>query len=274
MNISAKKAMILLASIVGYGTFMYLLNEAGYISDGGFLFPTFLVSVGLLYYYHVEEPNNFFSYYEDHKKITNWNKSVLFVYAKLIEIDGNVSQKELALVKRILKKDMADNYMPEHYLFLKSSLGVTAEIRHPLRDIFENFGSSYCMLFMSNLVRLAATDGLMTEKEELFILNIAKQLKIGKRAYNSILERHSFITEAEWKRKSSAPKMKFTSSSRAYKVLGISNNASFEEIKKAYRDLVKIHHPDKIRSKALKQSAKQQFQVIQEAYETIKKEKG
>ena len=50
-----------------------------------------------------------------------------------------------------------------------------------------------------------------------------------------------------------------------YKILGIEPNASPEEIRKAYRVLVKKYHPDKNPSAA----AAQKFLEIQAAYEQL-----
>lgn len=47
-----------------------------------------------------------------------------------------------------------------------------------------------------------------------------------------------------------------------YRILGINKNATPEEIKKAYRKLASIHHPDK-------GGSKEEFQKIEEAYRTL-----
>lgn len=51
-----------------------------------------------------------------------------------------------------------------------------------------------------------------------------------------------------------------------YKVLGVTKNASQEEIKKAYRKLAKQHHPD---SNSNNPNAEAKFKEINEAYETL-----
>ena len=51
-----------------------------------------------------------------------------------------------------------------------------------------------------------------------------------------------------------------------YKVLGISRGASEEEIKKAYRELARKHHPD---LNPNDKSAKEKFQAVQQAYEAL-----
>ncbi len=52
-----------------------------------------------------------------------------------------------------------------------------------------------------------------------------------------------------------------------YKILGVDKNASTDEIKKAYRQLVKKYHPD---SGDSAEKSKEKFQEISEAYEVLK----
>ncbi|MBK5253665.1 MAG: J domain-containing protein [Peptostreptococcaceae bacterium] len=60
----------------------------------------------------------------------------------------------------------------------------------------------------------------------------------------------------------------------AYEVLGVSKNASTEEIKKAYRDLVKRYHPDKYQNNPLADLAEEKLQEINEAYDYLEKNHG
>lgn len=56
-----------------------------------------------------------------------------------------------------------------------------------------------------------------------------------------------------------------------YEVLGVSENASDEEIKKAYRKLAKQYHPDNYVDNPLKDLAAEKMKSINEAYDTIQK---
>ncbi|MBR4951154.1 MAG: DnaJ domain-containing protein [Clostridia bacterium] len=59
--------------------------------------------------------------------------------------------------------------------------------------------------------------------------------------------------------------------SNPYEILGVSENASDEEIKKAYRKLAKQYHPDNYVDNPLKDLADEKMKAINEAYDQIQK---
>lgn len=59
-----------------------------------------------------------------------------------------------------------------------------------------------------------------------------------------------------------------------YEVLGVSENASEEEIKKAYRTLVKQYHPDRYSDNPLKDLADEKLREINQAYDSIMNNNG
>ncbi|MDD6551260.1 MAG: J domain-containing protein [Lachnospiraceae bacterium] len=54
-----------------------------------------------------------------------------------------------------------------------------------------------------------------------------------------------------------------------YEVLGVSPNATDEEIKHAYRELSRKYHPDANQNNPLKDLAEEKFKQVQEAYSEI-----
>ena len=56
----------------------------------------------------------------------------------------------------------------------------------------------------------------------------------------------------------------------ALKVLGLSQGATQEEIRSKYRELTKLHHPDKVKgTQEEKEAAQEKFVQIQQSYEKL-----
>ncbi len=61
--------------------------------------------------------------------------------------------------------------------------------------------------------------------------------------------------------------------SNPYQILGVTPNASNEEIKKAYRELSRKYHPDSYVDNPLSGLAEEKFKEVQEAYDQIMKDR-
>ena len=59
-----------------------------------------------------------------------------------------------------------------------------------------------------------------------------------------------------------------------YEVRGVSPNASEEEIKAAYRELVKKYHPDKYQNNPLADLAEEKLREVNEAYEYLERQRS
>ena len=70
--------------------------------------------------------------------------------------------------------------------------------------------------------------------------------------------------------------MFFKNADSAYKILEIDKSATDAEVKKAYREMAKKYHPDKLQhmDEAYRAGAEEKFRNVQNAYETIQKERG
>ena len=70
--------------------------------------------------------------------------------------------------------------------------------------------------------------------------------------------------------------MFYKDTNSAYAVLEISPSATDDEVRTAYRRMAMKNHPDKVATLGadVQKAAAEKFRQIQEAYETIKKERG
>lgn len=113
-------------------------------------------------------------------------------------------------------------------------------------------------------------DGDLTNNERTFIKMINAYLKLSPTTVNTIIENidRTQRSNREYAKKKAAPRPTIN---KAYGILGITQGASDTEIKKAYRNLVKIHHPDNFAndSEAKQQKAEDRFIEIQKAYESL-----
>lgn len=57
-----------------------------------------------------------------------------------------------------------------------------------------------------------------------------------------------------------------------YEVLGVREGSSIEEIKKAYKELVRKYHPDQYQNHPLSDLAEEKLKEINEAYDTLSKQ--
>ncbi len=115
------------------------------------------------------------------------------------------------------------------------------------------------LLLLRLLFQIALADGQgVSRQEEDAIRRIAALLGLEEAVFRRI--RAEFVREA----------------SGSFDVLGVSPDASPEEITRAYRRLVMENHPDRVASLGPEfvRIAEEKFKAIQEAYEEARREKG
>lgn len=198
---------------------------------------------------------------DDHNQTTqagDFEISLLFLSAVVIKADGKVDQKELDYVRnyfvQMYGKDRANNAF-------KLFKGIINDNSLSTRDVCEQIREHTTIESRTQLLHflfsIAKADGHVAEVEVTTIRNIANYLNINPASFDSLKA------------------MFYDDSDAAYKILEVSKSDDNDTIKKAYRKLVKKHHPDKLRhlgEEHLK-GAQEKFQKIQEAYESIKKER-
>ena len=187
----------------------------------------------------------------------NFPTALMLLSAAIMKADGKVVKSELDYVKSFFKQQFGQA-SGQYILELKDILKRQIPLQQACMDIRASMQPEVRLQLLHYLFGIAKADGHVSDPEVRLIAQIASYLGISQTDFNSIKA------------------MFYKDPNTAYKILGVTENASDDEIKKAYRKLVVKYHPDKIQhlGAEFQAGAKDKFQKIQEAYETIKKERG
>lgn len=217
-----------------------------------------------------------------------WNKGI---FPPQLEMSrDSVLEAYICLAARMMQRDITD--LPGkvsfiHKYFAKYFPGETYKIRESISFSLKNpiqldtvihwiklnlpkkKSHLQIMYFLSGL---AMVDGVMLPGEERLLKEIGDLLELTPGEMQSILAMHRRYEEErrknEQKRTTRPTK---TEVELCAEILGISVHAGIEEIKKSYRKLVKLHHPDRFASEGNQQQAiaQDRFIQIQKAYEIL-----
>ncbi len=185
--------------------------------------------------------------------------SLLVLSAIVIKADGKIDQRELKYVRNYFKSMYGEQRAANAFkLFNEIIKNENISTRQVCLQIKQQMAHASRLQLMHYMFGIAKADGNVTQEEVHTIDKISGYLGISRADFESLKA------------------MFFDSVDNAYKILEITKNASNEEVKKAYRRMVKKHHPDKLQhlGKEHLKGAEEKFRQIQQAYEQIKKERN
>lgn len=193
----------------------------------------------------------------------------LLLIAVVMKADGRVVKSELNHVKKFLLMNFGERQATDLLHVLRDLMARDYSVYDVCRQIRENTNYATRMHLFDFLYSVAAADSYCSPEEEAVLKTIASQLRISSYDYISIHERHTAG-------RASSSASYSQSAKNPYSILGIEESATNEEVKKAYRRLAMKFHPDKVEGLGdeVKKNAEQQFREINEAYETIKNQRG
>ena len=208
---------------------------------------------------------------------TFWLKSLVEIIVLAARVDGSISSKDRRIMIASFKSQLGSAKMKKALIYFDSITEDTSlDLERSCNRLMKVFDVTNSVILLDVIVKVAISDQYLSAKEEDFLNSLCDKLGLPSSSLSSILARRVFVSENNIKQESKQTSFKrgYSSLYTYYKVLGLSDSASFFEVKKSYRDLAKLYHPDKIRNKDLKENAKRQFQEITEAYNIIKNQKG
>ncbi len=205
-----------------------------------------------------------------------FNEALLILGAKLCKADGHVSAEEIVLFKKYFGIDEA-TFPGANKIFMEAALGsdTGVEAAKRLNELLSEQKEPLEYILVG-LMQIAASDGKFHQAEVSFIRRVANEF-----AFTSVeVDRLFLIFEAfNGKDDSNTRKASNGKSDTVLvmnlKILGLEGTLSFKEIKSAYRELVRRHHPDLLRAQGVPVddivNAEQMLKVINGAYEWLER---
>lgn len=184
--------------------------------------------------------------------------SLLVLSSAVMKADGKVMKSELDFVKKFISDNFGIDAVQQASIFLKDILQKPVDVVSVGNQIRINMNPASRLQLLHYLTGIAMADGSVSGSELAVLRQIASALGIPQNDSESIFAMFDKGTEA------------------AYQVLEITKDATDEEVKKAYKRMAVKHHPDKVSSLGpdIQKAAEEKFKKIQQAYDTIKKERG
>jgi DnaJ like chaperone protein len=184
--------------------------------------------------------------------------SLLVLSAAVMKSDGRTLKSELDYVKTFLVRQFGEQHAQAQIQMLKEILKQDVPLREVCLQIRQYMPHAERLQLIHYLFGISKADGHVHQSELDTIASISGYLGVSMADFNSLKA------------------MYFRDTNSDYKILEIEPEASDEDVKKAYRKMAVKFHPDKVAALGdeVQHAAKEKFQKVQEAYESIKKQRG
>lgn len=217
------------------------------------------------------------------KKQANVNEAKFLVslLAKVAKSDGRVSELEARLITQVLD-DLSQKvsgvsgvreYLKEVYNSQKENVDNAYETARNYKRAF-NLNYDTCVARLTFFLNLAYIDGEFNKSEQDVIRNIAYGFGIDKETLDEIIYKFDSFYGSRF----GADRDEVSQENDAFEVLGLSKNASLDEVKARYKELVRQYHPDILmgrgESKEVIERSTKKLQEINEAYGRLKEKFG
>ena len=184
--------------------------------------------------------------------------SLLVLSSAVIKADGKALESEMNVVRDFIRRNFGDAVVDEAMEYLRRLNATQVNIYEVGPQIARYMNYSQRLQLVHYLVQIAIADNQFDQSEKSVLEAIASTIGLSASDASSVIA------------------MFYKDSSSAYAVLEISPSATNDEVTKAYRRMAMKNHPDKVATLGpdVQKAAEEKFRQVQEAYETIKKERG
>ncbi|MBQ0095862.1 MAG: molecular chaperone DjiA [Bacteroidetes bacterium] len=193
--------------------------------------------------------------------------SLMVLSADVIQADGRIMHSEMETMRRFLNQNFGQQAAEEgdsiiRKLFEKRKIEGDAWWRSQINDCCRQIAGVMTLeqrlQLVAYLVSLAKADGRVDQSEITVIKSDAMAMGLSDTDVDQMLG------------------LGGSSLDDAYKVLGVSPDATDDEVRKAYKQMALKHHPDRVQAlgEDVRLAAEKKFQEINEAKERIYKARG
>lgn len=200
-------------------------------------------------------------------------ETVFILMGKLAKVDGRVSEVEVSHVEQfMLKLGMNSDHRLKAIALFKRGASQNFDISHTINEFLALCGSSNNLkqMLLVYLIIMGLSDGQLNSAEESLLKEISGRLGYSESAFLQLLD--MILNQAHF---ANGQTMSVNALEDAYKALGVTQNSSDQEIKRAYRKLMSQYHPDKLMGQGIPEEmisiATEQAKEVQIAYDLIKK---
>jgi DnaJ like chaperone protein len=190
--------------------------------------------------------------------------SLMVLAAHIIQADGKIMHSEMEHVRQFLRQSFGETAVEQGDSILKKLFEYRKEkgeyvwqqqIQQACQEMARQMQHEHRLQLMAFLCEIAKADGNLADVELKALRQVAVNLSLSADVVDQLLHLGGQTIED------------------AYAVLGITKDATDEEVRKAYRKMALQYHPDRVNTlgEDVKAAAQKKFQEINNAKEIIYK---
>ncbi len=200
-------------------------------------------------------------------------ETVFLLMGKLAKADGHISKDEIEHVEQFIQKlGMTAGHRQQVIALFKQGAAPDFDFEPRIRRFMVVCGHTHSLkqMLLVYLIVMALSDGRIDSAEERLLMEIARHLGYDQAAFRHMLDMILNQSHFAGGQVTSASALE-----DAYKALGVSQDSSDQEVKRAYRKLMSQYHPDKLMGQGVPEDmiavATEQAKEVQLAYDLIMK---